>query len=670
MDRSIHVVVVQFKPRKGDYAANLARLAGIFSQIDSLDPRPDVAVFAETALTGYFVEGGVRDVALTAGAFARDLQAQYASAVTTPRTLDVCIGFYEVWNNAFYNSALYVTLGQDGPVIRHVHRKLFLPTYGLFDEERFVDRGFEVRAFETEWGRTAMLICEDAWHSLTGTVAALDGATMLFVLSASPARGVWPREDEGPVPANLKRWERLARDIAEEHGVFVALVNLVGTEGGKTFSGGSIICGPHGDVRARAPLWDETMMTISLDPQDITRARSDVPLLTDLQTMMPHLMRAVDRIQAGERFVLTYDDAPTDGGPLTPVGSEADGERADAPSTEETARRPSEEKGPKKVPHAEEAKPAKKVSRATKQPSASRSTAKAGTDASRNGSDPLPVLRAAESRSGPPPLEIDPELTAGWLVSFLREEFERRGFEKSVVGLSGGVDSAVTAYLSAEALGKNNVLAVRMPYRTSNPDSLAHAQLVIDQLGIESRTIDISPAVDGYLTNEPEADPARRGNVMARERMIVLFDQSAKSHALPVGTGNKTERLLGYFTWHADDSPPINPLGDLFKTQVWQLAKFLGVPDVIVGKPASADLIEGQTDEGDFGVSYAEADKILNWLVSGYSPTALAARGFDSDKVELVRKRLAGTHWKRKLPTVALLSPTGIGESYLRPVDY
>ena len=660
MDRSIHLVVVQFKPRKGDYAANLARLAGIFSQIDSLDPRPDVAVFAETALTGYFVEGGVRDVALSAGAFARDLQAQYASAVTTPRTLDVCVGFYEVWNNAFYNSALYVTLGTDGPLIRHVHRKLFLPTYGLFDEERFVDRGFEIRAFDTEWGRTAMLICEDAWHSLTGTVAALDGATMLFVVSASPARGVWPREDEGPVPANLKRWERLARDIAEEHGIFVALVNLVGTEGGKTFSGGSIICGPHGDVRARAPLWEETMMTISLDPQDITRARSDAPLLTDLQTMMPHLMRTVDRIQAGERLVLTYDDSPTDGGPLTPVGSEAAGERADAPSTEETERRPGDKS---KQP---------KPSRATRQRPASRSTAKGGTrtDASRNGSEPLTVLRAAESRSGPPPLEIDPELTSGWLVSFLREEFERRGFEKAVVGLSGGVDSAVTAYLSAEALGKNNVLAIRMPYRTSSPDSLAHAQLVIDNLGIQSRTIDISPAVDGYLINEPEADPARRGNVMARERMIVLFDQSAKSHALPVGTGNKTERLLGYFTWHADDSPPINPLGDLFKTQVWQLAKFLGVPEVIVTKPASADLIEGQTDEGDFGVSYAEADKILNWLVSGYSPAALGARGFDPNKVELVRKRLAGTHWKRKLPTVALLSPTGIGESYLRPVDY
>src|SRR2546423_1148109 len=384
MDRSVHLVVIQFKPRKGDYAANLGRLAGIFSQIDSLDPRPDVAVFAETALTGYFVEGGVRDVALTAGALARDLQTQYASATTTPRKLDVCIGFYEVWNNAFYNSALYVTLGGEAPFIRHVHRKLFLPTYGLFDEERFVDRGFEVRAFDTDWGRAAMLICEDAWHSLTGTVAALDGATMVFVVSASPARGVWRRHDEGPVPANLKRWERLARDIAEEHGVFVALVNLVGTEGGKTFSGGSIICGPHGDVRAQAPLWDETIMSISLDPQDLTRARSDAPLLTDLQTMMPHLMRNVDRIQAGERFVLGYDDASTDGGPLTPAGRHGDGERADAPSTEATARRPTDEAGAKTSSRGKKMKrePATRTNQNPKR--------KTGTDAHRNGRRPIP----------------------------------------------------------------------------------------------------------------------------------------------------------------------------------------------------------------------------------------------------------------------------------------
>ena len=152
--------------------------------------------------------------------------------------------------------------------------------------------------------------------------------------------------------------------------------------------------------------------------------------------------------------------------------------------------------------------------------------------------------------------------------------------------------------------------------------------------------------------------------------MIALFDQSAAVGGVPLGTGNKTERLFGYFTWHADDSPPINPLGDLFKTQVWALARHLGVPSVIVDKPASADLITGQTDEGDFGISYAKADEILNWLVSGFSAAELIARGFNDEEVERVRRRLEGTHWKRRLPTVAMLSQSAIGESYLRPVDY
>ncbi|HJU64359.1 MAG TPA: NAD(+) synthase, partial [Gemmatimonadaceae bacterium] len=190
------------------------------------------------------------------------------------------------------------------------------------------------------------------------------------------------------------------------------------------------------------------------------------------------------------------------------------------------------------------------------------------------------------------------------------------------------------------------------------------------QLGIEGRTIDITAAVDGYLATEPDASPARRGNVMARVRMTALFDLSAKYQAIPLGTGNKTERLFGYFTWHADDSPPLNPLGDLYKTQVWALAKHLGVPQVIIQKPASADLITGQTDEGDFGISYAKADDILHWLLSGYSPRELVERGWDEVEVELVRRRLEGTHWKRRLPTVAMVSPTAIGESYLRPVDY
>jgi len=145
---------------------------------------------------------------------------------------------------------------------------------------------------------------------------------------------------------------------------------------------------------------------------------------------------------------------------------------------------------------------------------------------------------------------------------------------------------------------------------------------------------------------------------------------AAKHRGLPLGTGNKTERLFGYFTWHADDSPPINPLGDLFKTQVWELARHLGVPEVIVGKAPTADLVVGQTDEGDFGISYAKADEILNWLLSGYTAEELAARGFEEADVAIVRQRVESTHWKRRLPTVAMISPTAIGESYLRPVDY
>jgi NAD+ synthetase len=176
--------------------------------------------------------------------------------------------------------------------------------------------------------------------------------------------------------------------------------------------------------------------------------------------------------------------------------------------------------------------------------------------------------------------------------------------------------------------------------------------------------------VNGYLQNEPKADATRRGNVMARVRMLALFDLSAALGAMPLGTGNKTERLLGYFTWHADDSPPLNPLGDLFKTQVWALAKHLKIPADIVGKAPTADLVAGQTDEEDLGISYAKADLILHWLLSGFSPEELVARGFVAKEVKLVHDRLERTHWKRRLPTVAIVSGTAIGESYLRPVDY
>jgi NAD+ synthase (glutamine-hydrolysing) len=281
----------------------------------------------------------------------------------------------------------------------------------------------------------------------------------------------------------------------------------------------------------------------------------------------------------------------------------------------------------------------------------------------------FPVIEAPAGVPSAP--GIDAAVAADWLVAFLRDELTvRRSMGRAVVGLSGGIDSAVTAYLCARALGPENVYAFRLPYRTSSASSLADAQLVVDALGINERTIEISGAVDGYLQFEPGADARRRGNVMARTRMLVLFDQSAKLDALPVGTGNKTERLLGYFTWHADDTPPVNPLGDLFKTQVWALARYLGVPEALISKAPSADLEANQTDEGDLGITYARADAILAKLLLGYSDAQLIEHGFAAADVALVRRRVDGTHWKRHLPTTAMLTNTAINEFYLRPVDF
>lgn len=281
----------------------------------------------------------------------------------------------------------------------------------------------------------------------------------------------------------------------------------------------------------------------------------------------------------------------------------------------------------------------------------------------------LPIVEQRPARLAPP--GIDASLATRWLVAFLRDELlTRRKVQRAVVGLSGGVDSAVTAFLCAQALGAENVHVIRMPYTTSHPSSLSDAQLVVDALNLPCRTIDISAAVDGYLQFEPDADARRRGNVMARMRMVVLFDQSAKLEALPIGTGNKTERLLGYFTWHADDTPPINPIGDLFKSQVWELARYLGVPERLILKAPTADLVADQTDEADLGISYARADAILDKILLGYSDPQLVEHGFEADEVKLVRRRVDATHWKRHLPTTAMVSSTAINDFYLRPVDY
>ena len=267
-------------------------------------------------------------------------------------------------------------------------------------------------------------------------------------------------------------------------------------------------------------------------------------------------------------------------------------------------------------------------------------------------------------------LELNYPLVADYLTRFIREELAWRGYAKAVVAVSGGVDSATTLALAVRALGPENVHALALPHRDSRPESLEHARLVAQTFGVALEVVDITPMVEGYAAQTPDLTPHRKGNVMARCRMIVLFDKSMAYHALPLGIGNKTERLFGYFTWNADDTPPVNPLGDLYKTQVWALARYLGVPEVVVEKPPTADLIPGQTDEADLGVQYRRADVILEHYLKGYPDAYIRRLGYTPEEIALVKQRVNRTHWKRALPTVALVSTTAIHEFYLRPLDY
>jgi NAD+ synthase len=268
-------------------------------------------------------------------------------------------------------------------------------------------------------------------------------------------------------------------------------------------------------------------------------------------------------------------------------------------------------------------------------------------------------------------LTIDTALACQILTGFLRSEITRAGFTHAVVNLSGGLDSSLSCYLAAQALGAENVLALRLPYKTSAPDSSEHAQLVIDALGVHSLTIPITDMADGLISRFPEMDRIRQGNIMARLRMIVLYDQSVAFQGLAVGTGNKTEILLGYTTQYGDSACAINPLGDLYKTQVRQLARAVGVPQVILEKPPTADLWLGQTDEGELGFTYEEVDQLLFLLVDQrYSPEDCVAAGFAESFVRSVIEKVRRNQFKRIMPPVAKLSNRTVGYDFLYLRDW
>ncbi|MCS7230108.1 MAG: NAD+ synthase [Candidatus Kryptonium sp.] len=254
-------------------------------------------------------------------------------------------------------------------------------------------------------------------------------------------------------------------------------------------------------------------------------------------------------------------------------------------------------------------------------------------------------------------LKLNMKIVRKILVDFIKKETTRFGLKKGILGVSGGVDSAVSAYLSAEALGPENVIGVIMPYKTSSPDSVEDAKLVISNLGIKSEFVDITPMCEPYFEKFPDMDNIRRGNVMARMRMIVLYDLSAREKALVIGTSNKTELLLGYGTLYGDMASAINPLGDLYKTQVWQLAEELGVPKKIIEKKPTADLWIGQTDEDEIGFPYKIVDKLLYFMVDERrTDEELLELGFDKDMIERVRIMVQRNQFKRRPPIIAKIS--------------
>ena len=400
----LRVGLAQFKPAKADLIRNLDRIKGILKQESN---GLDVLVFPETTLSGYFLEGGVAEASVT-------IEGLTASLGEPPQNApDLVLGFYERGRRNFYNSVAYIEAGEGEWCVRHVHRKIFLPTYGVFDEARFVEPGKDVRAFDTRFGRIGMLICDEACHSLPAMILALDGAEVILVMSASPARDFAP--SPGGLPSNLDRWDRIAPVIAMEHGIFVAVAQLAGSEGGKLFPGGSIVVGPDGSVLARGPLMDEAITRASLEASAINRARISSPLLSNLKQALPHLQVSLDRVSRRDAYGKTPEEPEADNDDTWP-------------------------------------------------------NLMGGGD----------TLSDHEGLHDPSALEIDHDLVERTLVEFIRDEVQRRrGFNKVVVGVSGGVDSAVSLFLACKALGKENVHGFRLPYSESSKESLEHGQLLL-----------------------------------------------------------------------------------------------------------------------------------------------------------------------------------------------
>jgi NAD+ synthase len=268
-------------------------------------------------------------------------------------------------------------------------------------------------------------------------------------------------------------------------------------------------------------------------------------------------------------------------------------------------------------------------------------------------------------------LTINTDVARQILTGFIRSEVTRVGYTRAVVGLSGGIDSALSCVLAVEALGAENVLAVRMPYKSSSRDSMDDAGLLIEQLQVPSKTIEITAMVEPLFALDLEISKLRKGNIMARERMIVLYDQSEVFKGLVIGTSNKTEILLGYTTQFGDAASAMNPLGDLYKTQVRQLSRAMNIPAPIIEKAPSADLWQGQTDEGELGFTYEQVDRLLYLLVDQrYSPQECVEAGFDEKFVDLVLKRIRRQQFKRMQPPIAKISNRTVGYDFLYLRDW